>query len=89
MPLPPVYGHVLRLDDIACLHQPFVGKRWRSSFMTFVNPNNLYIAVEWAEGEVRRAKEDEVEAILAREAAEEKLARLRKELELHRSSGGK
>jgi hypothetical protein len=55
--------------------------------MTFVNPDNLPIAIEWAEAALRRAKEDEVEAILAREAAEEKLARLRKELELHKTSG--
>ncbi len=48
--------------------------------MTFVNPNNLPIAIEWAEQTLRRAKEDEVEAILEREKAEEKLARLREEL---------
>lgn len=56
--------------------------------MTFVNPNNLTVAVEWAECALRRAKENEVEAILEREAAEAKLARLRKELELHQSSEG-
>ncbi len=48
--------------------------------MTFVNPDNLHIAIEWAETALRRAKENEVEAILEREKAEEKLARLREEL---------
>lgn len=55
--------------------------------MTYANPKNIPLEIEWAEIALRRAKEDEVEAILAREAAEERLRKAKEALALHESSG--
>lgn len=48
--------------------------------MTYANPKNIPLEIQWAEAALRRAKEDEVEAILAREAAEERLRKAKEAL---------
>lgn len=55
--------------------------------MNYANPKNILVEIEWAEAALRRAREDEVEAILAREAAEERLGKARKALLEAREQG--
>lgn len=55
--------------------------------MSYVNPKNILIELEWAEAALRRAKEEEVEAIHNRENAEERLRRAKEALRQSRESG--